>query len=229
MVSIFYHTFSEDDINNESLAQLKAILPEGIIEKASAFTQTIDQYRSLAGKALLAYAYEVVRSEELSWTDYEQEGLHKPRLKNGPFFNISHSGNVVVMVMSDHCDVGVDTEEIKPIEIENFQENFLPGEWTWLQNSANRLKYIRFYQLWTRKEAILKATGQGLSLPLDSFSVLNETVKVADEKWHLLNLSLEVGSATHIATARGIYDPADLRIEKCDLAKLVYVPVAEEV
>lgn len=217
MVSIFYHTFSDAEIQDQAFEQLKKQLPKWITDKAARFRQVEDQYRCLVGKGLLAFAHEEVTSQELNWTDYLQEDLHKPKLNNGPFFNISHSGNVVVVAISDICEVGIDIEEVKPIDIDSFQGNFQPTEWSWLQNASNKLKMLRFYQLWTRKEAILKGTGKGLSLPLTSFSVMNENVHVLGKPWYLLNLSLTPDAVCSLAIDQALYHPTDLRTQKCEL------------
>lgn len=222
MINVFYCSFSDQDFEQEAISELKDQLPKALTEKAARFHFIEDQYRSLVGKALLSYAHLQTTGNELSWNEYEEEELKKPKLKNGPFFNISHSGRVVTVAMSEGCDVGIDTEELKPIDISKFEENFLPAEWLWLQNTSNKLRNLRFYQLWTRKEAILKATGLGLSLPLTDFNVLGEKVKVQSQDWHLLNLRLDKSSVTHLATKRGVYDPAELSIQKCELADLIY-------
>lgn len=100
----------------------------------------------------------------------------KPFLENPPTglrFNLSHSGEIVVCAVAWEREVGIDVERIKPdidhaalarrffSPLENEQLSSLPPAW---QPAA-------FFAAWTRKEALVKAWGVGLSLPLHRFDV----------------------------------------------------------
>ncbi len=90
------------------------------------------------------------------------------------FFNVAHSNGTIVIALSRNGAVGVDIEAID--ERMNVMEvawhSFTPGE-------CNRLAALispdqrqrAFFRCWTRKEAVAKADGRGLSLPLSSFEV----------------------------------------------------------
>jgi 4'-phosphopantetheinyl transferase len=88
-------------------------------------------------------------------------------------FNITHSGDLAAMAFSSRCPVGIDLERIRPFaRLEQIARHFLSAEEaseiTSLDGAEQR---GAFYRCWTRKEAILKATGEGLSASLDSFRV----------------------------------------------------------
>ncbi|ADM69316.1 4'-phosphopantetheinyl transferase sfp [Paenibacillus polymyxa E681] len=95
----------------------------------------------------------------------------KPSLINAPafHFNVSHSGKWVVCAIDDH-PLGIDIEQLRPIDFEVGRVCFSDTEYDALmrQDADNRLSY--FYDLWTLKESFVKAEGQGLTLPLKSFS-----------------------------------------------------------
>ncbi|MDN4083990.1 4'-phosphopantetheinyl transferase family protein [Paenibacillus polymyxa] len=95
----------------------------------------------------------------------------KPSLLNAPafHFNVSHSGKWVVCAIDDH-PLGIDIEQLRPIDFEVGRVCFSDTEYDALmqQDAESRLAY--FYDLWTLKESFVKAEGQGLTLPLKSFS-----------------------------------------------------------
>lgn len=88
-------------------------------------------------------------------------------------FNVSHSEKNIVIAFAKGLGIGVDIEKIKndfdPMELaENF---FSQEEIKALSNHEEESRYRAFYRCWTRKESFIKALGQGLSYPLDSFAV----------------------------------------------------------
>lgn len=85
-------------------------------------------------------------------------------------YNISHSGKWVTCLV-DNLPVGIDVEQIKPIDI-NIAERFFSKEEIkslLSKNIIDRVDY--FYDLWTLKESYIKAVGKGLSILLNSFSI----------------------------------------------------------
>jgi 4'-phosphopantetheinyl transferase len=88
-------------------------------------------------------------------------------------FNISHSGGRVLLAATWGTAVGVDLEVPRPgVEIEELLRRFFSKEeFAVWQSLPAELRRTGFYHLWTRKEAVVKAVGRGLSLPLDSFQV----------------------------------------------------------
>jgi 4'-phosphopantetheinyl transferase len=99
----------------------------------------------------------------------------KPRIDRAPEFgfNLSHSGNMAVFAFASDCNVGVDVEQIR--ELSDFEEiihrYFSIAEIEEFWNVERNLRKDAFFNAWTRKEAYIKAKGEGLSIPLDGFSV----------------------------------------------------------
>jgi len=101
----------------------------------------------------------------------------KPGLLPGPgrpplHFNISHSGDFVLIALARR-DLGVDLEFIRVnFETATLAERFFsPAERMSLEALPPTLQRIAFFAIWTRKEAYIKAHGDGLSIPLDAFDV----------------------------------------------------------
>ena len=92
---------------------------------------------------------------------------------NSPmYFNVSHTENMIVLAVASSSEVGVDAEWMlrtgKTIELsEHF---FSPLEAKLLRSLPAEKQKEYFYDLWTLKEAYIKACGMGLSIPLDQFS-----------------------------------------------------------
>ncbi len=97
----------------------------------------------------------------------------KPCLKtnNTIHFNASHSENWIVCAI-DARPLGIDIEHIKPIDLHIAEKFFSVEENKALEYTAKDKKLEYFYDLWTLKESYIKALGKGLSIPLDSFSIL---------------------------------------------------------
>ena len=99
----------------------------------------------------------------------------KPRLGNGSasalHFNLSHSGDFAALAVSPAFDVGIDIEEMRPLEEPIADRFFSPVEAGALRHISSERSVRAFYRCWTSKEAFVKAHGVGLSLPLDSFDV----------------------------------------------------------
>jgi 4'-phosphopantetheinyl transferase len=93
--------------------------------------------------------------------------------KTGVTFNLSHSGNMAVVAVSHNTDLGVDIEFKKFIKdwpgvARRF---FSSNENAKLMAMEESCRVDAFFDCWTRKEAIIKATGEGLHAQLDDFDV----------------------------------------------------------
>ncbi len=95
-------------------------------------------------------------------------------------FNVSHSGDLVLMGFCLGRQIGVDIEEILPLaDMDDLARRFFTGaESAWLGSLVGNEKDIAFYKIWTCKEAYLKASGEGLLLPLDQVEVRFEAESV---------------------------------------------------
>jgi 4'-phosphopantetheinyl transferase len=100
----------------------------------------------------------------------------KPRLalnEGKLHFNLSHSGELALIAVSASAEVGVDIEHIRPIHnVSRLAERFFTtGEASALAALPEADRRAAFYRMWTRKEASLKATGQGIANGLQRFEV----------------------------------------------------------
>ncbi len=104
-----------------------------------------------------------------------QKGPHgKPYLEDQPLqFNMTHSNDIALYAITACADIGIDVEYVKRKHrmdalVKRF---FSKREYQEYQSFPEGERHLAFYRAWTRKEAYLKATGLGLSYPLDHFDV----------------------------------------------------------
>jgi 4'-phosphopantetheinyl transferase len=99
----------------------------------------------------------------------------KPELEPGCElrFNLSHSGALTIFAFACSLELGVDVERVRAIQdIEAVTRRFFcPEEAADVLGTPEAERAHVFHTCWTRKEAFIKATGDGLSTPLDSFRV----------------------------------------------------------
>lgn len=90
-----------------------------------------------------------------------------------PQFNLAHSGGLALLAVTRGRRVGIDVEEVRPMpELERVVERFFsPRERGAFLSIPVPLRLAAFFRGWTRKEAFLKAIGEGLAVPLDHFDV----------------------------------------------------------
>ena len=97
----------------------------------------------------------------------------KPTLAGGPSFNVSHCEGTLIIGITDHGRLGIDVELLRPVEDVDLlaRRNFSADEIAAVLAAPETERQRAFLTIWTRKEALIKALGGGLSIPLKSFSV----------------------------------------------------------
>ncbi|HEU0301706.1 MAG TPA: 4'-phosphopantetheinyl transferase superfamily protein [Longimicrobium sp.] len=108
-----------------------------------------------------------------------REGSHgKPELDgpaaaSGIRFNVSNSGDLALYALTFGREIGVDLELLKPMPdgMDIAKRFFSAPENEIFAALADEVRDLAFFRCWTRKEAYIKAVGEGLSMPLDRFDV----------------------------------------------------------
>ena len=182
-------TFFDQKLDQPAFDYHLGRIPSVMQERIGKFRRWQDAHCSLFGKLLLIEGLKKygIRQEilnEICYTDYNRPFL------TGPIdFNISHSGKGVVCVITENGDIGVDIEEINPVELEYFTRQFTARELTVIRNAEN--SDHEFYRWWTKKEAIIKADGMGLSLPLKKIRFDNSgQAEINNRTWQMREISL---------------------------------------
>ena len=145
--------------------------------RARRFVSPHDGDRFAAGRAFLRlllarYLGVAARDVGFRYDPYGKPLLADPRC--GLRFNLAHSGTLAVCAVTlGSGDIGVDVEHVKPIEYAEALARAVlsPLELARLGALPEPVRLRSFYEVWTRKEAFLKALGCGLNRPLHSLEV----------------------------------------------------------
>lgn len=176
------------------------VLSNEELDKASCFFHQKDKETFIANRFFLRTILSAfIPNLTPSKIQFHFSGNKKPAVC-GIEFNISHSGDYIFTAISP-SPIGVDIEAINP-EFDYpplLNEHFSIEEQSFITSGKNEL--LNFYTLWTRKEALLKASGEGLIDQLNEVNVLNEYITrnkgnykldtfLIDDAAHVLTLAL---------------------------------------
>ncbi len=164
--------------SDETVEFFGQLLSEGEQERAQRFHFEKDQRKYTIARGVLRMLigkYQNVSPEllQISTGKYGKpavtEAFNQPEI----FFNISHSDNLAVFAFTRETEIGVDVEHARQLkEMKRIARRFFSKhEYTVLNSLPKDEQIAGFFNAWTRKEAFIKALGEGLSHPLDSFAV----------------------------------------------------------
>jgi 4'-phosphopantetheinyl transferase len=154
--------------------ELFLLLSEDEKQRANRFHFPIHQQRFIIARAslrtiLASYIHQDPQDLQFVYTNHE-----KPFLKDTPDlqFNLSHSDDLAIYAITKDQALGIDIEKIKDEYHQGIVQRFFSAnEQRAIEELSDELKPHAFYQIWAKKEAIVKTIGKGLNLPLSSFSV----------------------------------------------------------
>lgn len=160
------------------IQSLRESLSVDELDKADRFHFEIDRKHFTVGRGILRTILGRYLSLDPAHLRFRYNQYGKPFLasKFDQYllnFNLSHSGGLALYAFTRDREVGIDLERIRTdVEYDEIAARFFsPREVAVLRTIPAERKPEAFYNCWTRKEAYIKAHGQGLSLPLDSFDV----------------------------------------------------------
>ncbi len=173
-------------------------VPTSVRERVLRYRRWQDRHLGLFGKLLLRDGL-----RRLGYPDEAIETLRdgefgKPTLDCKVDFSISHSGTCAVCALASGMALGIDIEEVRDIELEEFREFMPASEWQRIIHS--RSPQEEFFRSWTRCESVIKADGRGLSAPLLKIETGTEKALLDDKRWYLKEVSLTPGYYCHLAT-----------------------------
>ncbi len=190
---------------------LHALLDREERQRADRFRFHADRNRFIAGHGLLRILLGAVTRTPATDVRMERGQHGKPFLpEGGAHFNLSDTKDAVLIGIGGDCELGVDIETMhRPTDHELVAERyFTPEEVHYIQAGAADAKR-RFLTLWTRKEAVLKASGVGIMDDLHALRVLDgehllrirqpDFVRAAAAAYHVSSYS--VGDAHLVALA----------------------------
>lgn len=150
-------------------ANLVRVLSWDELNRAARFHFVVDQRRFMAGRGLLRLIlWEYLDTDpaqiRFRYGRYGKPSLDHPEPGAALRFNLSHSEGRALYAVRRHADVGVDLERFRPVGDEDSiaREFCSDAENQTLQNTPASQRPRVFFEIWTRREAYLKALGHGL-------------------------------------------------------------------
>jgi 4'-phosphopantetheinyl transferase len=166
------------DVEPEARHALAALLSDGERQRASRFVFDRDRHRFTVARAWLRRLLSArlgvpPESVELGYGAHGKPALARHCAASELRFNVSHADGVGVYAFAAGREIGIDVESVRVIrDAEDIAARFFSHR----ENEAYlaldpRDRPLGFFNCWTRKEAFIKALGDGLSYPLDRFDV----------------------------------------------------------
>lgn len=199
------HTwYASLDLSPQRLQRLASLLSPDEQARAERFYFERDRKRFIAGRGLLRTILGSYLGMEPSRVEFCYGSYGKPALKTTFYgrvlqFSLSHSNGLALYTVSWNRRVGVDVEYIRPVcEADRIAERFFSADETAVIRSLPVERRLEaFFNAWTRKEAYLKAIGDGLTRPLTQIEVSlapgepARLVSVRGDRWEATRWRLE--------------------------------------
>lgn len=200
---------------------LAVLLSEDEQQRADRFHRSADGRRFVVARGLLRLLLGRYLGLEPASVSLTYGGQGKPELspRHVPSdlrFNVAHSGDVALYALARGRRVGVDLERVRPVrDLEEVARiAFSARERRELRGHPAAERTEAFLRGWSRKEAVVKALGEGLRRPLDRIEVGLGTsgeplLRALDGdrctalQWSLRDVTMETGYVAAVAVERG--------------------------
>lgn len=219
-------TLAEDEVHvwrvsvsqaEPSVTHLSKLLDEEESKRAARFHFEQDRVRFIVARAglriiLSQYLKIDPAAIEFSYSAYGKPGLGRVHSDSVLQFNLAHSDDLAVYAFSSRRELGIDVEHMRrEVAGDEIAERFFSGaEVDELRSFSAEKRLEAFFNCWTRKEAYIKARGEGLTFPLGNFVVSMAPGKPAGlltvqgapqeaERWSLQELNAGDGYAAAVA------------------------------
>lgn len=168
------------DVSGINIDEAKKYVSAYRLNKTEQLKQTEDIRRSLGAELLLIHAL-IEKGIDIP-LNFRQNEYGKPCFEDnsGWNFNLAHAGKVAVCAIAE-TEVGVDVEKTDR-KSERIADRYFSAE----------EKNFRFSYIWTRKEALVKAEGTGISLGLDRFSVIDSEVVISGDTYKIASIPIKI-------------------------------------
>ncbi|MDP6761920.1 MAG: 4'-phosphopantetheinyl transferase superfamily protein [Planctomycetota bacterium] len=197
------------------LEMMRSLLTAEELERAARFVFDVHRVRWTMGRGALRTILGRTLGRPPASLAFQAGPHGKPFLAEdeatGPWFNLSHSGDHALLAIAAAGEVGVDIELHDPRRAtdELMEHYFAAGERQAIGAMDTSSRMRAFFDCWTRKEAFIKAVGDGLSFPLDEFEVRTAARDAAllsirgdrraAARWTLVDLELDLAASAALA------------------------------
>lgn len=198
-MKVWYHILDKNNVKNYS----------NFVVGNDYFADRVNSFRFESDKAKRVVAYLLLKQAmiysgtPLSLMDNIQTTVYrKPYIKNWHNFNFSYSHNCVVLLQGNMDSIGVDIEYIKDIDVIPLLWMLHIQERNFVLRSKNKKR--AFYEIWTRKEAVLKASETGITNEIGMLNCINNKVPYLNDVWTLKKIQITNNYICHMAAKKSI-------------------------
>ncbi len=166
---LFHYT---NEILTKESEYLLSLLDASSVKRVQSYVHAADRDRSLIGEYLAKSLLSSQFSKEIKKIKFKRNKYGKPFWdeESDVHFNISHSGSWIIVGVSS-LPIGVDIEQIRPIEKSVYSHVLTKNEIAQIENLPSASQNSSFFRYWTMKESYMKAIGKGFSLSPLSFEL----------------------------------------------------------
>ncbi len=165
----------ELNVPDEHVERLRALLPQDELARSERFVRPTHARHFTVAHGLLRLVLAKYLNNDPKSIEFEKNEHGKPALvhESAVTFNLSHSGDLALIGVTEGRAIGVDLERFRDrLEMDKIARRyFSEAEVAALFSLPENVREEAFYACWTRKEAYIKARGEGLFSGLDSFQV----------------------------------------------------------
>ena len=176
-----------DIIDDGSISHYLNLLPSFMSKEILRYRYSADQKARLLSRLMLRESITDILANDCL-KDWKRDVNNKPVIDNWNAFNISHASNLVVFAYTTGESVGIDIEKRKELQYNEIMGNFHREEQQFIESSVDSVSC--FYEIWVKKEALLKAAGIGIVAGLNDFSCVENIVNYRRQSWCLKEVQI---------------------------------------
>jgi 4'-phosphopantetheinyl transferase len=154
---------------------LRSVLETAECERADRFHRSQDRLSWIVSRSALRVVLAQYMGQDPAMIRFTSNAYGKPALAPDARirFNLAHTDGLALIAVTRDQEIGVDLELVSPTFdfTEIVDHIFTPGERAQLSALPDEQRRAGFYHGWTRKEAFIKAVGEGVSFGLDCVTV----------------------------------------------------------
>jgi 4'-phosphopantetheinyl transferase len=197
MIPVIFYLFIDN--NYFALEDFFNSLPNSLQQEINCYKLEEERLLRIASKLLLQRGLQqYFPGNAPALSELKKDIYNKPFFKDVHLaFNTAHSKHLCVAAFSPKGKIGIDTEYRKEIDISIYNDFLHPAEKILLEKSAE--KNIAFYNAWTKKEAVLKASGKPIQQELNTIDTGSEPIIIKAEKYFTHPISLFEDYTTCVA------------------------------
>lgn len=197
-VKVFWTSFEESLWTKDKVDFYNHLLPNKEVIDWNSAKPGVKM--SFAAKSFL---HEILSDDyqiKLKNSSFDRDNNGKPYFPDLPlYFNISHSKSIIGVAICEVGPVGFDIQEHRKYS-DGITNRLFCEEERHMYTDANS-KHDFFFDTWSKKEALVKATGIGIKTGLTSFSALKDSLELNEHHLHVSNLNIKEGYSSAIATS----------------------------